>query len=121
MSDEFQDNMRGTIERCRRLAAWTHDQEIAQKLQALADEMEVRLRARSGSKQQAKLDMRYGQELTASPAFDQSFLVSASSASLSYSSTTLSRCCPASILLEAGRVRFGIRWSANCVKQALDD
>jgi hypothetical protein len=43
VADEFQENMRGTIERCRRLAARTHDQEIARKLQALADEMEAKL------------------------------------------------------------------------------
>lgn len=43
MADEFHENMRGTIERCRRLAAQTHDQEIAQKLQKLAEEMEAKL------------------------------------------------------------------------------
>lgn len=43
MADEFHENMRGTIERCRRLAARTRDQEIAQKLQKLAEEMEAKL------------------------------------------------------------------------------
>jgi hypothetical protein len=48
MSDQFQDDIYDTIERCRRLASSTRDMEMASKLLKMAEDLEKALRHSTG-------------------------------------------------------------------------